>query len=96
MEMCSHVLFAMSFKVQTTYYAMVEEEFPTCLDPLTQRLGRVEANLREQKKAYGDLVNRVNNSNGGTGAKRTQGSSGDASQGKKQKTSSSNFASGKA
>ena len=41
-------------------------------------------------------MNQVNNSNGGTGAKRTQGSSGDASHGKKQKTSSSNFAKGKA
>ena len=34
-EMCSHVLFGVSFKVQTTYYAMVEDEFPTCLDALT-------------------------------------------------------------
>ena len=69
--MCSHILFAMSFKVQTTYYAMVEDEFTTCLDTLTQRLVRVEANLRKKKKSYGNIVNRVLNSNGGSG-KRVQ------------------------
>ena len=88
-EMCSHVLFAMSFKVQTTYFAMVEDEFPTCLDALTQRLVRVEANLKEQKKAYGDIVNRVNNSTGGSGAKRTQGSAGESTPTKKHKSSQS-------
>ena len=50
-EMCSHVLFAMSFKLQTTYYAMVGDKFPTCLDSFTKRLGHVVANLKEQKKS---------------------------------------------
>ena len=85
-EMCSHVLFAMRFKVKTTYYSMVEDEFPTCLDALTQRLGRVEANLREQKKAYGDIVNRVVNSNGGSGTKRSGNSEREAIPRKQQKT----------
>ena len=53
---------------------MVEDEFPTCLDALTQRLGCVEANLREKKKAYSDIVNWVLNSHGGAGTKRTHGS----------------------
>ena len=65
---------------------MVEDEFPTCLDALTQRLGRVEANLREQKKAYGDIVNRVINSNGGSGTKRSGNSEREAIPRKQQKT----------
>ena len=75
----------MSFKVQTTYYAMVEDEFPKCLDALTKRLGRVEANLCEQKKASGDIVNRVLNSNGGSGTKRSENSEREAIQGNSRK-----------
>ena len=49
----------MNFKVKTTYYAMVEDELSTCINALTQRLCHVEANLREQKNTYGDIVNWV-------------------------------------
>ena len=88
-EMCSHVLFAMRFKVQTRYYAIVEDGFPTCLDALTQRLGCVEANLRDQKKAYGDIVNRVlNSSSGGSGTKCLSGYEREAIPRKQKKKSS--------
>ena len=68
-EICTHVLFEMNFKVQITYYSMVEYEFPMCLDSLNQRVCCVEANLREQTKLYGDILNWVLNSNGGSGTK---------------------------
>ena len=73
---------------------MVEDEFPKCLDAMTQRLGRVESNLCEQKKAYGDIVNRFLNSNDGSGTKRSGTSEREAISRKQQKIYSTNNANG--
>ena len=69
--MCTIVVHAILLKYANSYYAMVENEFPYCLDTLTQRLIWVEAQSREHKRQIGDLVNRVLNKNnqGGSGKK---------------------------
>ena len=72
---------------------MVEDEFTTCLDAFSQRLGCVEANLCEQKKAYGEIVNRVLNSNGDSGTKRPASSEREAIPRKLHKSSSATFSS---
>ena len=77
--------------MQTTYYEMVEYEFPTCLDALTQHLGRVESNIREKKKAYGDIMNVLLNSNGSSGTKRSEDLESEAIPRKLQKTYSAEF-----
>ena len=46
---------------------MVEDYLPKCLDSLIQLLVRVETNILEQKKVYGDIVNSVLNYNGDSG-----------------------------
>ena len=53
-----------------------------CFESASRSLG---GEFKRAEKAYGDIVNRVLNSNGGIGTKRTQLLSGESTPVKKQK-----------
>ena len=88
LELCTAIMYAILSKYAKAYFATVQDDYPDNIDVLTNRLVRVEAQCKEQKKTLGDLVNHaLGTKGGGSGTQRNMNSVNEATPQKSRKTS---------